>query len=471
MGKGRVMAFEWGQVIDATRGRILVGGKLCAQQSSFSLDTRTLAPGDCFFAIAGPNHDGHDHLAAAVEAGATGLIVSREDALPELPDGVTVVLVEDTTRALQDLAAWYRNETGVRVVAITGSVGKTTTKELTSLLLAGERRTHASPGNLNNHYGLPLALLSMPEDTEVAVLELGISTPGEMDRLIEIARPDLGLVTLISPAHVGNFASFAELAEEKMKLPRGSAAAALNADDPEQASRRAGLPARVVEFGDSASGDGSLRLLGIESRGFEGSTLRLQWRGETLSLDCPLPGGHQARNLLAAAIVALGLGVSWESVRSQAALARPASHRGEISRVDAVGGTALVIDDTYNSNPQAMRAAIELLTSVPAARRRLLVAGDMLELGDCSEQEHRELGTLAAEAGLDLLLGVGPEMAAAVDSARAAGLEARHLGDAAAAGEWLASELASGDVVLVKGSRGIALDRTVARLSGEGRGA
>ncbi len=465
------MQFGWGQVIGATRGRILVGGVPCAPPKGFSIDSRSIEPGDCFLAIQGPHHDGHRFLEAALAAGASSVVVSDASAVGEMPEGCTALLVDDTTRALQDLAASLRRESGVEVVAITGSVGKTTTKELTSLLLAGDRATHASPGNLNNHYGLPLALLAMPEDTRVAVLEMGISTPGEMDRLIEIARPDHGLVTLISPAHVGNFCSFAELADEKMKLPRGSRNALLNADDAEQTSRRDGLPARAVEFGESASGDGALRLLAIENRGFDGSTLRLERAGESLHLDCPLPGEHQARNLLAAATVALELGVAWETVQRQAALARPATLRGERRRVEAAGGTAVIVDDTYNANPQAMRAAIDLLRTVPAEGRRLLVAGDMLELGDQAVQEHRFLGTLAAEAGLDLLLGVGEEMQAAVATARAAGLESEHLEDAAAAGDWLASHLRDGDVVLVKGSRGIALDRTVARLVGEGRGA
>lgn len=465
------MQFGWGQVIGATRGRILVGGVPCAPPKSFSIDSRSLERGDCFLAIEGPHHDGHRFVEAAVAAGASSVVVSDASAVGQLPEGCTALLVDDTTRALQDLAASLRLESGIEVVAITGSVGKTTTKEVTSLLLAGDRATHASPGNLNNHYGLPLALLAMPEGTRCAVLEMGISTPGEMDRLIEIARPDHGLVTLISPAHVGNFSSFADLAHEKMKLPRGSKKALLNADDAEQTSRRAGLPERVVEFGEAATGDGALRLLAIESRGFDGSTLRLERAGEPLDLDCPLPGEHQARNLLAAASVALELGVAWETVRGQAALARPATHRGELRRVEVAGGSALLVDDTYNSNPQAMRAAIDLLRSAPAGGRRLLVAGDMLELGEQSAEEHRLLGALAAESGLDLLLGVGPDMQAAVAAARAAGLESTHLDDAAAAGDWLAARLRDGDVVLVKGSRGIALDRTVARLAGEGRGA
>jgi UDP-N-acetylmuramoyl-tripeptide--D-alanyl-D-alanine ligase len=273
-------------------------------------------------------------------------------------------------------------------------------------------------------------------------------------------------VTLISPAHVGNFASFAELAEEKMKLPRGSRVALLNADDPEQVGRREGLPPTVREFGESASGDGALRLRGLDDRGFEGTTLVLERGGERFVVDCPLPGRHQARNLLAAAAVALELGLPTEALRAQAALARPASHRGELRRVSVEGGTALLVDDTYNASPRAMLAALELLRDAPARGRRVLVAGDMLELGDRAEAEHRRLGELAAAAGLDLLLGVGESSRLAVEAARGRGLEAEHAADAAAAGEWLAPRLRDGDVVLVKGSRGIALEATVARLAG-----
>ena len=463
------MQLEWGDIVGATRGRILGAVDSCAPPSGWSLDSRTLERGDCFFAIRGPQHDGHRFVGTAAASGAALVVVSEESAAAGLPASCPALLVGDTTRALQDLAAHVRRSTGVTVAAITGSVGKTTTKELGALLLAGSRPTHCSPGNLNNHYGLPLALLRMPAGTQAAVLELGISTPGEMDRLLEIAEPDLGLVTLITPAHVGNFERFEDYAEEKMKLPRGSRRALLNADDPQQRSRRGGLPEGLREFGEAAEGEGAVRLASVELRGFEGSRVVLRTDGGPLRLDCPLPGAHQARNLTAAAALALAAGAPPESLAAQAALARPASHRGELRTIPAGGGSALVVDDTYNANPQAMAAVLELLRAAPARGRRIFVAGDMLELGDCSAEEHRRVGELAAASGLDLLLGVGPEMRLAVDEARARGLEAEHVQDAETAAGWLAPRLRDGDVVLLKGSRGLALDLAVDRLVGNGR--
>lgn len=463
------MQLEWGDIVGATRGRILGAVDSCAPPTGWSLDSRSLERGDCFFAIRGPNHDGHRFASAAAAAGASLVVLSDESAAAGLPAGCPALLVEDTTRALQDLGAHVRRSSGVAVAAITGSVGKTTTKELAALLLAGDRPTHASAGNLNNHYGLPLTLLRMPEGTRAAVLELGISTPGEMDRLVEIAEPELGLVTLVTPAHVGNFERFEDYAEEKMKLPRGSRRALLNADDPQQRSRRSGLPERTSEFGEAASGPGAMRLAAVELRGFEGSSLSLEHEGGRLRLDCPLPGAHQARNLAAAAAVALAMGAPAQGLAERAAQARPAAHRGELLRVPVAGGTALLVDETYNSSPEGMRAALELLRAAGGTGRRLLVAGDMLELGGISADEHRRLGELAAGAGLDLLLGVGPEMRVAVEAAQAAGLEAEHAADAEAAAAALAPRLRAGDVVLLKGSRGIGLERAVEQLAGAGR--
>ena len=254
-----------------------------------------------------------------------------------------------------------------------------------------------------------------------------------------------------------------------MKLPRGSRVALLNADDEEQVSRRAGLPPSTCELGMAATGPRALRIAGLESRGLEGSTLQLEREGLAFELACPLPGAHQARNLAAATALALELGVEVPVLRSQAALARPSAHRGEPRCLHVDGGRALLVDDSYNANPEAMRAAVELLCAAPEGRRRILVAGDMLELGQSSAEEHRSLGRLAARSGLDLLLGVGKEMALAVEAARAAGLESAHVVDAEAAADWLVGRLRPDDVVLVKGSRGIALDRTVERLVAERR--
>lgn len=457
------MRFTIGQVVDATRGRILSGEVACVP-TGVSIDSRTLAPGELFFAIVGPRHDGHAHVREAVDRGASGVIVSDADV--GLSAGVVAVLVEDTTRALQDLAAAVRKASAVEVVAVTGSVGKTTTKELIRLLVAGDRTVHASPGNLNNHYGLPLALLAMPEGCAACVLEMGISTPGEMDRLIEVASPDHGLVTLIAPAHVGNFSSLAELADEKMKLPRASRQALLNADDPEQWRRRHDVPGTIVPFGTAADAGRGVRLVQVADAGLGGSVLTLEADGRCFEVPCPLPGAHQARNMLAAVTAALAIGIDADVVAAQAASAQAGPHRGEV--LDVAGVT--VVDDTYNANPRAMCAALELLGSLPAAGRRVFVAGDMLELGERSASEHEAVGQKAASHGVDVLVGVGEEASRAVSAAREAGVDAVALPDAAAAAEWLARELRRGDVVLLKGSRGVALERAVEGLR-EGRGA
>lgn len=452
------MRITGADIASRTRGRI-VSGDPARSPSGCSIDSRSVRPGELFFAIVGTVHDGHRFVAEAMAAGASGVVVSDESSANELPPGSLVILVADTTRALQDLAAARRRQGGLVVAAITGSVGKTTTKELARLLVSGDRPTHASPGNLNNHYGLPLAILSVPPDAEAVVLELGISTPGEMDRLVEIAEPDLGLVTLISAVHVGNFASFADLCEEKMKLPRGSGSAILNADDPEQVGRASGVTAPVTFFGSEARRGGDVRLVEIRAAGLFGSTIVVEESGTRREVACPLPGAHNARNLVAASALARAMGVRWEIIARQAPLAQAQKHRGEIIRVAG----ATVVDDCYNANPRAMRAAIDLLSTIEVRGRRILVAGDMLELGDIAAAEHARLGAEAASK-IDILLGVGGLSLHAVEAARAGGAAADHVADAEAAGLWLERTLRDGDVVLVKGSRGIHLDVAIDHL-------
>ncbi len=455
------MRATWRDIASRTRGRI-VSGDPSAFASGVSIDSRSVSAGQAFFAIRGEVHDGHAFVAAAVNAGASGVVVSDASRAQGLPAGAAVIEVEDTTRALQDLAIGWRRAGSARILGITGSVGKTSTKELARLLISGERRTHASPGNLNNHYGLPLALLQAPADAEVIVAELGISTPGEMDRLIEIAEPDIGLVTVIAPVHIGNFSSFAELADEKMKLPRGSRRALLNADDPEQVRRGGAIAARVSWFGEAEAARSGVRLASVTSRGLLGSTVTLEDGERKTVFELPLAGRHQARNLLAAAALARAEGVSWDAMVRQARLAQPGPHRGRVLR--AAGAT--IVDDTYNANPFAMRAALDLLTEATPATRRILVAGDMLELGDIAPAEHAALGRDAAPR-VDVLVAVGPLAGQVRDGARAAGRDAVVLADADEAGRWLSSEVAAGDVVLVKGSRGIGLDRAVGALLAE----
>lgn len=450
------------EIARRTRGRI-VGAAVNHGGDAFggegaSIDSRTVAPGEAFFAVRGEFHDGHRFVADAAARGASCVVVSDESAASGMSRQVPVVVVEDTLRALQDLAASMRSEMRAIACGISGSAGKTTTKDLAHLLLSGELRSHATPGNLNNHYGLPLAILRAPADAEALVLELGISTPGEMDRLVEIAAPDFGLLTVISAVHVGNFGTFAELCEEKMKLARGSRRALLNSDDPEQVSRRTTVPAAITWFGEDDGADSGLRLTNVASRGLLGSRVTLEERGARYDVELPLAGRHQARNLLAAAALARAAGVSWDAIASQAAKAEAGKHRGQVLHV----GGAVIVDDTYNANPLAMRMALALLCEavVAPAGRRIFVAGDMLELGAIGADEHRALGAHAAPL-VDVLAAVGPDARHVAEGARSAGRDAVLFADAEAAGQWLRQTLRDGDVALVKGSRGIGLDRAI----------
>lgn len=452
-----------------TRGRILSGSPERLATGA-SIDSRTVASGEAFFAIRGEVFDGHRFVGGAAERGASCVVVHEPAAAAALagdvsaPGGPTVIAVTDTLRALQDLAASVRQELAAVTCGISGSAGKTTTKDLAALLFSGERVTHATPGNLNNHYGLPLAILRAPEGVEALILEMGISTPGEMDRLVEVARPDFGLLTVISPVHVGNFPTFSGLCDEKMKLPAGSRQAVLNADDPEQVARAASLPGRARWYGEAEGVNGGLRLTRVVSRGLLGSLVTLEEQGLGHDIELPLAGHHQARNLLAAAALARAAGVSWGAIEAQARLAEPGSHRGQVLRA----GGVLLVDDSYNANPLAMRAALTLLSEVEGARRRILVAGDMLELGIIAEQEHRDFGAHAASR-VDVLVAVGSDARHVASGAAAAGMTAIVLPDADSAGRWMSQFLCDGDVVLVKGSRGIGLDRAIASyLSGHG---
>lgn len=433
------------------RGRILSGDP-GAVPTGASIDSRTIQPGQAFFAIRGERRDGHAFLPMAAAAGAAIVIVDDQGTMPSVPSSTTVIAVQDTTRALQELARSVRDESHATFCGVTGSVGKTTTKELARLLMSTELKAHASPGNLNNHYGLPLALLRTTPDADVVVLEMGISTPGEMDLLVDLARPHLGLVTRISAVHVGNFGTFQQLCDEKMKLARGSREAVLNADDPEQVAR---APLRVRWYGESARAQEGLRLVGADTRGLLGSRVTLQEGTLRYVIDLPLAGRHQARNLAAAVALARAVGVTWESIVHQAELATPSPHRGEILRL----GRVTIVDDSYNANPLAMREALALLGEA-AASRRILVAGDMLELGDIAEAEHRALGAGIPDS-VGVVVAVGPMAPLVAEGARAGGREVVVLPDAEAAGRWLAGHLRDGDVALVKGSRGIGLDRAV----------
>jgi len=455
-----------GEIASATRGRI-VRGRPEALFSGFAIDSRQVRPGDLFFALVGPNRDGHDFTAAALGAGAGGVVVARAAAA-----GAALVALEvrDTTQALQALAGWLRQKRRWKVVGITGSSGKTTTKEMAAALLAGRYRVAASPGNLNNLYGLPLALLQAPDDLECFVAEMGMSFPGELSRLCAIARPQVGALLNVGLAHRQNFKSIAEVARAKGELiaslpQRG--ALAYNARDPWVVRLARRFRGRKLSFG--LTPHAQVRATRVRWSGI-GMLCVLQLGRLLAEVRLPVPGRHQVENLLAAAAIALLMGVQPESIVARVSDLQPAPHRGELR---ALAGGATALDDSYNANPGSVRAALAALRQLPGYRRRLAVLGDMLELGSQARRSHRALGRALQAAGLDQVIAVGPLMGEAVQAALEAGMSRQRLlrcGDAEQATQALRPLLKAGDLVLVKGSHGVGLERLVEALALEGRG-
>ncbi len=421
-----------------------------------SIDSRTLGRGDLFFAIRGPRHDGHDYVREVVAKGALGVVIEKP---VEVPKGAFVIRASDTTRALQDLAGEFRRSHSVQVVAVTGSMGKTTTKEAVASAIGAARTVLKSEGNLNNFYGLPLSILKL-EDEEVAVLEMGMSAPGEIARLTEIAKPDVGVLTNVAEVHLEFFESIAAIAEAKGELFRGldeGAVAVVNADDPlvlEQVLRFSG---RKIRFG--VEGEADVRGSAIRATS-SGLRFTAVYRGEEVEVETVLRGRHNVYNLLAGLAAASALDVSFRDAARALSSLRPAAHRGE--RVD-LGRGFLLVDETYNSSPRALREALRSL-SEEEGRRRIAVVGDMRELGEGAAELHREVGRFAASLSLDRLIGVGALAAHILEGAREAGASPSKLSSVAnaeEAGKLLLDELREGDVVLLKASRGIGLERAI----------
>src|SRR5713226_493059 len=378
-----------------------------ARLAGVSIDSRTVAQGELFVAVHGPRHDGHDFVVAAMDAGALGAVVAQERTAHYLePVRGRLLGVADTLAALQALANAVRTRWGKRLVAVTGSAGKTTTKEILAGLLAARFRVLKSEGNLNNEYGLPLQLLRLEDTHEVAVMEMGMSRAGELARLAKIAEPDVAVVTRVAPVHLEFFSSLDEIAAAKRELIEGLAGkepvAVLNADDPRVAAFRRAAPGRVVTFGIEKPAD--FRAEAIEDRGALGSAFQLKSPVGCTRLEIPLAGRHAIANALAALAAASVWGAGPAEAKRVFPRLRPASMRGEVLRFD--DGFAL-INDCYNSSPVALAAMIDLLVSTPGYRRRILAAGAMLELGTTSPMLHREAGRLAAGTGkIDWIVGV-----------------------------------------------------------------
>jgi UDP-N-acetylmuramoyl-tripeptide--D-alanyl-D-alanine ligase len=436
-----------------------------ARLAGVSINSRTVARGELFVAIHGPRHDGHNFVVAALEAGALAGVVAadRLSGFAE-PQRSKLFAVPDTLAALQGLAQAVRTGWGRRLAAVTGSAGKTTTKEILAALLSARFRVLKSEGNLNNEYGLPLQLLRLDDADEAAVVELGMSRAGELKRLAEIARPDVGVVTRVAPVHLEFFASVDEIALAKRELIEGLAGresiAVLNADDARVARFAQVAPGRVVTFGVAEPAD--FRAENIEDRGLNGTEFDFVGPEGRARLRLSLAGRHNISNALAALAAASVWGVGAAEAAEVFPKLEATGMRGRVLHYDA-GFT--VINDCYNSNPVALAAMVDLLGQTPADGRHILAAGEMLELGPLSADLHREAGRVAAaEKKLDWIIGAQGDAESFVRGAIEAGhrpVQARFFPTSAEAGAFLADLIARGDVLLVKGSRGVKMERIV----------
>ncbi|WP_043695770.1 UDP-N-acetylmuramoyl-tripeptide--D-alanyl-D-alanine ligase [Luteibacter sp. 9133] len=440
-----------------TRGR-LHGADV--EVTGFSIDTRTLKAGDLFVALPGERVDAHDFVAAAAAKGAVAALVTRPVDAP-----IPQVIVDDTQAALGDLASAARARGNVRVVGITGSNGKTTVKTLTASILSRHGRTHVNAGNFNNEIGMPLTLLAMPEDTEYAVLEMGAGKPGDIDYLAAIARPDIGLVNSIAPAHLERMGTIEGVAETKGALYRSLPAdgvAIINADDE-----------RFAGFFTNLAGSRSVLRYALDHRADIGADIveeRIDGTHFVLStphgdgdVHLPLPGRHNVANALAAAAIATALNVPVEKIVEGLEQVPPVA--GRLNLEPMPGGWTL-IDDSYNANPGSAAAAIDTLAL--ALGERWLVLGDMAELGPEAVKLHAGIGELAHRRGIERLLATGPKSAAAVE---AFGPGAQHFATQEALIEAACTQIHEGVTCLVKGSRSSGMDRVVAALKKYAEGA
>lgn len=435
------------------------GDRLQQTFPSVCIDTRRLRPGQAFFALPGSNQDGHAFLSDAVRKGAAALVVQRPPESP--PNNVLVFQVSDTVTALQRLAAWTRRRWSGRLIAVTGSMGKTTTRSFIARLLAQRFVVHETIGNYNNDIGVPLSILELDSRHERSVMELGMNHPGEIDRLGRLVQPQAVVLTNVAPVHLEFFPSLDSIAEAKGEilahLPKDGTLY-FNADDPRVGRLAGRFTGRKVSFGQSPSADLHIRQWSILD--LQSMRLELTGFGRKLSVTVRLVGEHFAWNLAAAVAVALDEGLSSEEVEDALQAIQPLDHRGVIRNIDNV----LLWDDSYNSSPAALTSVLRTLRALPESRRKIAVLGDMLELGTHAPALHEECGRTAAEV-VDQLITVGPLARYLAKGALRQGLPpaaVRECSDWRDAADRLLPVLQPGDLVLVKGSRAVQLDRLIA---------
>ena len=452
--------------LESGTGGNLVYGSSDAIFPHVSIDTRKLQGEDVFFAIHGPNQDGHRYVPDALSKGALGAVVEQDYVYPgEFPAGKVLIKVRDTHEALKDLAKSARRRWPGTLVAVTGSMGKTTTREFAAHVLKSRFRVYQTPGNYNNLFGLPLALFGLAEDQDLGIFEMGMSAKGEIAEMCRIASPEVGIITNVAPVHLEFFGSLEDIARAKEELAEAlpnNGTLIYNSDDllvTEIAGRFAG---RKISFGISSAAD--IRADQVEITGLEETRFRISWGGEHAKASIPLAGAHYVMNVLAAVALGSRFGISLPRMVETFGTLSQASMRGQLLRFKE--GFA-VIDDSYNSNPRALMKMIEVLSEMPSFTRRILVAGEMLELGSGSDSLHFECGSFAAAQGIDVVIGIGGAAREIVRAAVESGIpgsRARFYPDVLSAVDAVSNELREGDLVLIKGSRGVHLEKIVEKL-------
>lgn len=448
-------------VLEAPQSVQNAGGQVV---TGYSIDSRTIGAGELFFAVKGERFDGHDFVAAAVERGAVAAVVSRARvaSLPDSAMRAPLLITEDPLLALQMLAAHVRRQWGKGVVAITGSAGKTTTKEAVAAALGAGLRVHKSIGNLNNAYGLPLQLLRLEAEHDIAVIEMGMNHSGEIAALCRIAGPDWGVVTNVGTAHIENFpdgqAGIARAKFELVECLPATGVAFLNCDDAYVGQFGREFAGRAVYFGNGPCADPQILSVSEDESGLHVRFRSGENRGE---MRLKLLGAHNALNAIAGLAVAREAGVDVDAAALALGRLTAGDKRGEILNISG----ATILNDCYNSNPEALKSMIRTLAGRSGARR-ILIAGEMLEMGEHAPALHRACGEAAADARLDLVVGVRGNAQFLAEAACARGVPALFLPDAEAAGLWMKKNLQTGDAVLLKGSRGVHLERALAVLQG-----
>jgi len=452
------------EIIEATGGELLCGD-LSRSFAGISIDSRNIAADNFFFAIIGESHDGHGFAPAVIDQGIGGLVIDRQKAA-ELPiaawrkNDITCIAVTDTTRALGDLAGFSRRRVKIPVVAITGSNGKTTTRKLTAGVVARQYNTLATAGNFNNQIGLPLTLLGLKPDHQVAVVELGTNNPGEIARLTEICSPDIGVLTNVGPAHLEGLGSLDGVMREKGDLIKGlnrGGKAVLNADDSRILQLAREAHHEVLLYGRSA--EAAIRA-GEITADEQSTSFLLMLEQESVAVQLNSPGRYMVSNALAAAAVGFLLDIPATAIKAGLESFTPVSGRMNICHLP---NGIHIIDDTYNANPDSMSAALATLNQLRAGGRGIFVAGDMLELGARTPEMHSQLGAGAANNNIDRLYASGLQASAVAEGARKEGMQPADMvtGSREEILEDLKGYLQPGDWVLVKGSRGMAMEKVV----------